>query len=133
MKRILLAYDGGAPARRALDTAIQLAKQFEAKVDVVSVVPFHPGRIPVDPWDDRVVHADELRDAKAILEEHGLHPELMEPVGDPAQSIERIANDGGYDTVVIGSRGLSALSRFLQGSVSTHVASHAHTTVVVAR
>ena len=133
MKRILLAYDGGAPARRALDTAIQLAKQFEAKVDVVSVVPFHPGRIPVDPWDARVVHADELRDAKAILEEHGLHPELMEPVGDPAQSIERIANDGGYDTVVIGSRGLSALSRFLQGSVSSHVASHAHTTVVVAR
>jgi nucleotide-binding universal stress UspA family protein len=133
MKRILLAYDGGEPARRALDTAIQLAKQFEAKVDVVSVVPFHPGRMPVDPWDDHVVHADELRNAKAILEEHGLHPELMEPVGDPAASIERIANDGGYDTVVIGSRGLSALSRFLQGSVSSHVASHAHTTVVVAR
>jgi nucleotide-binding universal stress UspA family protein len=133
MKRILLAYDGGEPARRALDTAIKLAKQFEASVDVVSVVPFHSGRMPVDPWDDNVVHADELRDAKAILEEHGLHPELMEPMGDPAQSIERIANDGGYDTVVIGSRGLSALGRFLQGSVSAHVASNAHTTVVVAR
>jgi nucleotide-binding universal stress UspA family protein len=133
MKRILLAYDGGEPARRALDAAIDLAKRYEAKVDVVSVVPFHAGRAPVDPWDDHVVHADELRDAKAILEGHGLHPELMEPVGDPATAIEQIANDGAYDTVVIGSRGLSALARFLQGSVSSHVAGHAYTTVVVVR
>jgi nucleotide-binding universal stress UspA family protein len=133
MKRILLAYDGGEPARRALDTAIDLAKHYDGRVDVVSVVPLHPGRMPVDPWDDNVVHADELRDAKAILEEHGLHPELIEPVGDPAHSIERIALDGGYDTVVIGSRGLGALSRLLQGSVSEHVASNAKTTVVVAR
>jgi nucleotide-binding universal stress UspA family protein len=133
MKRILLAYDGGEPARRALDTAIDLAKHYDARVDVVSVVPLHPGRMPVDPWDDNVVHAAELRDAKAILEEHGLHPELIEPVGDPAHSIERIALDGGYDTVVIGSRGLGVLSRLLQGSVSEHVASNAKTTVVVAR
>lgn len=89
--------------------------------------------MPVDPWDDNVVHAAELRDAKAILEEHGLHPELIEPVGDAAHTIERIALDGGYDTVVIGSRGLGALSRLLEGSVSEHVASNAKTTVVVAR
>jgi nucleotide-binding universal stress UspA family protein len=133
MKRILLAYDGGEPARRALETAIDLAKKYEAKVDVVSVVPFHPGRVPVDPWDDHVVHADELRDAKAILEEHDLHPELMEPVGDPASAIERIANDGAYDTVIVGSRGLGTMARLLQGSVSGHVATHTQATVIVAR
>jgi nucleotide-binding universal stress UspA family protein len=133
MNRILLAYDGGEPARRALETAIDLAKQFDGRVDVVSVVPMHPGRVPVDSWDDNVVHADELRDAKAILEEHGLQPELIEPVGDPATTIERIALEGGYDTIVIGSRGLGVLSRFFQGSVSSHVASNARTTVVIAR
>jgi len=133
MKRILVAFDGGEPAVKALYKAIDLAKKYEAKVDVVSVVPFHPGRAPVDPWDDHVVHAEELRDAKAVLEEHGLHPELIESAGDPAATIERVANDGGYDTVVMGSRGLGTLARFLQGSVSAHVASHAQTTVVVAR
>ena len=65
MKRILVAYDGGAPARRALDTAIELAKQFDALITVVSVVPFHPGRSPIDPWDDRTVHAKELQEAWA--------------------------------------------------------------------
>jgi nucleotide-binding universal stress UspA family protein len=133
MKRILVAYDGGEPARRALDTAIDLAKRFEALITVVSVVPFHPGRSPIDPWDDNTVHTQELLDARAILADKGIEADLLEPVGDPAQTIERIAVDGGFDTVVVGSRGLGPVSRFLQGSVSEHVASHAEVTVIVAR
>ena len=133
MKRILVAYDGGDAARRALATGIDLAKRFEAPISVVSVVPVHPGRVPVDPWDDRAVHAKELQEAKGILAEQGVTAELLEPAGDPAPTIERIAEEGGFDTVVVGSRGLGAVSRFLQGSVSEHVATHADATVVIAR
>lgn len=133
MKRILVAFDGGEPALRALDTAIALASRFDASVSVVSVVPFHPGRAPIDPWDDDFVHARELEDARRILSEHGIEPELLEPMGDPARTIERIARDGGFDTVVVGSRGLGALSRLFQGSVSEHIATHADTTVIIAR
>lgn len=133
MKRILVAYDGGEPARRALHAAIELAKRFDALISVVSVVPFHPGLAPMDPWDDPEVHAQELDQARSILAEEGMTADLIEPIGDPARTIERIADDGGYDTVVIGSRGLGVLSRFLHGSVSAHVATHAHATVVVAR
>lgn len=133
MKRILLAYDGGEPARHALDTAAELAKKFDALISVVSVVPFHPGRAPMEPWDDDVVHHQELEEARSLLALQGIEPELLEPIGDPARTIERIARDGGFDTVVVGSRGLGALSRFFQGSVSEHVATHAETTVVVVR
>jgi nucleotide-binding universal stress UspA family protein len=133
MKRILVAYDGGLPARRALDTAIDLAKTYGALISVVSVVPVHPGRAPMDPWDDVSTHQQELDDAKAVLAEHGIKAELLEPFGDPATTIERIAVDGGYDLVVIGSRGLGALSRFFQGSVSEHVVTHADTPVLVTR
>jgi nucleotide-binding universal stress UspA family protein len=133
MKRILVAYDGGEPARRALDTAIDLAQKLEALITVVSVVPVHPGRSPIDPWDDRAVHAKELLEAKEVLAARGMTAELLEPAGDPATTIERIAEEGGFDTVVVGSRGLGALSRFFQGSVSEHVATHTEATVVVAR
>jgi nucleotide-binding universal stress UspA family protein len=133
MKRILVAYDGGEPARHALGTAIDLAEHYEAQISVVSVVPVHPGRAPMDRWDDAAVHAEALADAKLILSESGMTADLLEPIGDPAATIERIANDGGFDTVVIGSRGLGAISRFLQGSVSGHVATHTHATVIVAR
>ena len=134
MKRILVAYDGGEPARKALETAIDLARRYEASISVVSVVPIRLGRAPMDPWDDTVVHAQALDEAKQILAERGMVADLMEPIGDPAATIERIADDGGFDTVVIGSRGLGAVSRFLQGSVSGHVATHTHhASVVIAR
>ena len=133
MDKILLAYDGGEPARRALEQTIELAKRFGAQVGVISVVPVHPGRAPIDPWDDRTVHAEELLEARKALRDVGIEAELLEPGGDPAKMIEQLADERGYDTIVIGSRGLNTLTRMLQGSVSDHVATHAHTTVVIAR
>ena len=133
MKKILVAYDGTEPADHALTTAIDLAKAFGATVGVVSVVPVHAGRAPIDPWDDRSVHAQELLHAQEILEGAGINAQLHEPFGDPSSEIERTAEAGDYDTIVLGSRGLGPLARVLQGSVSEHVATHAAATVIVSR
>ncbi len=133
MKRILLAYDGAEPAQKALATTAELAKKFDASVTVISVVPVHPGRTPIDPWDDREVHNAQLKEAATALREFGIEAELMEPAGNPAQLIERMAVVGHFDVIVVGSRGLSSIGRILQGSVSDHVATHAETTVVIAR
>jgi nucleotide-binding universal stress UspA family protein len=133
MQKILLAYDGGEASQRALGTAAELAKALGASVSVVSVVPTHGGRLGMDPWDDSEVHAKELVEARTLLRERGIEAQLLEPIGEPAATIERIAREGEYDTIVIGSRGLNALERVLQGSVSEHGATHAETTVVIAR
>jgi nucleotide-binding universal stress UspA family protein len=132
MQHILVAYDGGEPARRALDTAVELAKHFHASLAIVSVIPRHPGRMPEDPWDDKPVHDQELAEARAIAQVAGITPELFEPAGDPARSIERVAETGKFDTIVVGSRHQAALARWLEGSTSSHVATHAHATVVIA-
>ena len=131
MERILLAYDGGEPARRALETAAELALAFRASLSVVSVVPVGPDGKPTEPWDGGEEHARELHEAKRALAERGLQVDLLEPLGDPARTIERIAAEGGFDTIVIGSRALSDLDRALQGSVSAHVVTHTAATVVV--
>lgn len=131
--KILLAYDGGEPAMRALKTAAGIATAMGGTVDVVSVVPLHPGRAPIDPWDDREIHDQELREAQSRLGDMGLTARLLEPVGDPAETIETIARDGAYDMVVLGSRRQGVVGRVLQGSVSEHVATHADATVVIAR
>jgi nucleotide-binding universal stress UspA family protein len=133
MKRILLAYDGGEPAKRALDQTIELAKQFGAEVGVISVVPVKVGAAPLDPWDDRTVHAEELIEARTALRAAGIEAEMLEPGGEVAKTIERVADERGYDTIVVGSRGLGSIAKLVQGSVSEHVASHAHATVIVAR
>ena len=133
MQRILLAYDGGEPAQKALELTADLAKRYGATVSVLSVVPVHPGRTPIDPWDDREVHQRELLEAATKLRELGIEPELVESAGDPAKTIERVATERQVDAVIVGSRGLNAIERALQGSVSEHIATHAPTTVIVAR
>ena len=74
MQNILVAYDGTDPAKRALDTAADLAEKFGASIGVVSVIPVHGGRVPVDPWDDNEVHARELIEARDILRSRGAEP-----------------------------------------------------------
>ena len=131
--KVLVAYDGGDPARRALGLATEFAKKFDAEVAVISVVPVHPGRAPIDPWDDSTVHQTQLADAKAFLAEREIEPALVMRAGEPGPAIEVFAEANGYDVIVVGSRGLGAISRMLQGSVSEHVATHAAATVVIAR
>jgi nucleotide-binding universal stress UspA family protein len=133
MKRILLAYDGDEPAKRALQQTIELAKKFDAHVGVISVVPSRGGPLKSEPWDDRTVHAEELVEARRLLREHGIEVELYEPDGSVAQSIERVADEKDYDVIVVGTRNLGTVSKALHGSVSEHVATHAHATVIVAR
>ena len=133
MKNILVAYDGREPARRALETGIELAKHFEASLAVVSVVPVRPGRAPIDPWDDRATHDQQLADAREILADHAVIAEMIEPAGEPATAIERVAEMGRFDTIVVGSRGLGAVSQFLRGSVWDTWRQRRKATVVVVR
>jgi nucleotide-binding universal stress UspA family protein len=133
MQKLLLAYDGSEQAKRALELAAEMARGFGATLTVLSVVPVHPGRAPIDPWDDSHVHAEELVEARRLLREEGIEAKLVESAGNVPEIIERFAEAGSFDAVIVGSRGLGLLGRALQGSVSEHVATHASTTVVVAR
>jgi nucleotide-binding universal stress UspA family protein len=51
--------------------------------------------------------------------------------GDPGSAILDVADEVEADLVVVGSRGLGRATRFLRGSVSSKVANHAHTSVLV--
>ena len=133
MQKLLLAYDGSDHSRRALELAAEMARRFGAALTVLSVVPVHPGRAPIDPWDDSNIHAEELIEARRLLREAGVEAQLVESAGNVPDVIERYAEAGSFDAVIVGSRGLGLLGRTLQGSVSEHVATHAATTVVVAR
>lgn len=132
MKKVLVAFDGSAPAHRALEMAAELADQENASVTVISVVPEKLGLpILVDPYDDASVHAKQLADAVAFLDQRGIKTETLLPTGNPARAIEAVARKGGYDTVIMGSRGRGTVSRLLLGSVSSHVASHVKGTIII--
>jgi nucleotide-binding universal stress UspA family protein len=135
MNKILVGYDGGEAAQHALALAAQLARSTQARVGVISVAPLVFGLrrgMVTEPWDDRTIHREQLGEAKAILQQSGIEPELIEVSGDPAAMIEAVAERDGYDTVVIGARRKGSVARLLTGGVAARVAGHARSNVVLA-
>ena len=137
MKKILLAFDGSAAARKALETTAELAGWSGAAVSVLGVVPpaISGTEWPeaLSGWDASDAFADTIDAARRHLAERGVRAEALEVAGDPAHTIEQLADSSGCDTIVVGSRGHGAVRRLLEGSVSSHVATHAHETVLVVR
>jgi len=53
--------------------------------------------------------------------------------GDPKYEIVREAEEGGFDLVILGSRGLSGIKSIFIGSVSQHASQHAPCTVTIVK
>ncbi|HLK61122.1 MAG TPA: universal stress protein [Chthonomonadaceae bacterium] len=138
-RRILLASDGSEGAHRALQTAAAIAKKFAATLVVVNVFeepPIYPEASIAYSDLDRV--SEQVR--KAVQEsseqaatEAGIAYEVEQVKGDAAETIVRYAENYGCDLIVMGSRGMGAFKSLLLGSVSDHVAHHAHCPVLIVR
>jgi len=133
MTKILLAYDGFEHSRHALEETAKLAADGHGRVTILSVVPPDAraskagGHVGMRPH----AHEDVAR-AHEYLHERSIESEMKMDDGDPAEQILAEAKAGGYDLVVVGSRGLGPVGRLLLGSVSTEVVEHAPCPVLVA-
>ncbi|MCQ4343861.1 MAG: universal stress protein [Sulfolobales archaeon] len=140
-KRIVAAYDGSDQAIKALNTAIELAKAFNSKLDVVEVVDtaallgmgFAP--IPSDVIAQIYSKAqNDVEQAKKKAQEAGVKDVTSQVLeGDPATSIIEYASKNGADLIVIGSRGLSTFKRLILGSVSSKVVQESRVPVLVVK
>ncbi|MCQ4342611.1 MAG: universal stress protein [Sulfolobaceae archaeon] len=140
-KRIVVAYDGSDHAIKALNTAIELAKAFDSKLDVVEVVDtaallgmgFAP--IPSDVIAQIYNKAqNDVEQAKKKAQEAGVKDVTSQVLeGDPATSIIEYASKNGADLIVIGSRGLSTFKRLILGSVSSKVVQESRVPVLVVK
>jgi nucleotide-binding universal stress UspA family protein len=132
MMKILLAYDGSGPAKRALETAADIAKGTAATLTVLTVLPASEGMPSADAGAP-ALHSGSLEEARMLLESRLPACHFLESTGDAATAIERLASEGEFDLVVLGSRGLGTIARVLLGSTSEHVATHAQTSVLIVR
>lgn len=137
MKTFVLGYDDTDPAKRALERVSELAKALGASVVVVSVAPVltSAGRAmgPIDPTDSPELHRDELRHAKAVLDEAAVPADYEVGLGDPADLILEVAEARSANMIVVGTREAGLISRILGLSVSGSVQRRAHCDVLIVR
>ena len=116
MKTILIATDGSAGARAAVDEGLDFAE--ETGADVLFVAIRHPS-LPVfgDPyWQQSLSHElarlrPALQEAVAEAESRGIHADYDLLEGDPGERILELARSRDADLIVIGSRRPGAVAR----------------------
>jgi nucleotide-binding universal stress UspA family protein len=133
-RRILVAVDGSGPSLRAVAMAASLARATHASVSLLHAV--NPRRLH---WmsgagagaarldlRSEAVEREMCRDAEAqlghyrhVCEAAGVPVTVHVEVAQPLRAVARAAEDA--DLVVIGSRGLDALSGAALGSLSQRV------------
>lgn len=136
-RKILVAYDGSPQSRLALHKAIELTQyRSAAEIDVLYVSNVSKVWYPELPVAS--IYELESRSAKmllleaeTVLREADRHWRTLTAEGRPAKTIVDHAVEGGYDLIVMGSRGRSGLSELFLGSVSHNVVQHSPVPVLI--
>jgi len=129
ISKILAPIDGSANAEKALQYAVYLAERTNAKLSLLYVQ--ESGLFKLKPETTKEIGNRILSTAAERIKEIKLNQKLES--GDPAKVIVQTASKGDYDLIVMGSRGLGVVERFLLGSVSDHVAHHADRSVLIVK
>ena len=127
---VLVGVDGSLSSRRGLEYAIDLARAGNAKLTLITVAPpvssyvtlaglsSETMRAELDKWA-----ADILAAAAAVVPE-GVIAHKVQRAGDAGPEIVDELEHGGYDLIVLGSRGRGRAQEGLLGSVNGYVHFH---------
>jgi nucleotide-binding universal stress UspA family protein len=133
VEKILTAVDGSKYADKALEYAVQLARNYSANLALVHVEEDKLIHIGGPQVVDCVGTVGEciLKDASTRVQ--GVSFDKMLEYGSPAEVIIKVAKKADVDIIVVGSRGLSSIRRYLLGSVSDDISMHARSSVLIVK
>lgn len=140
-KKILVPTDASEYSRRALETAVNLAKITGAEIELI-----HVAYSPQDYWGYTVTYgitisSEELIENGKVAIETSLNGLDIGDVaiskkvegGHPATVILDEAKKGGFDLIIMGSHGYGPISGPVLGSVSQRVLHRAECTVMIVK
>ncbi|MBI5075682.1 MAG: universal stress protein [Nitrospirae bacterium] len=131
VKKILCAVDFSENAQKAVAKASDYAQVFSADLHIVHSIPSHTiksrwavwetfGEADKEQFDTQMQAEAEAELSRMIKRSGGQHAgEVLH--GNPAETICSVAEEGGYDLVVMGARGLSYIQGLLIGSTTESV------------
>jgi len=136
----LVPVDFSDSSARALRHAAKRAAESGGSLIIVHVVPADYGWLEIGREEFRDLDRSLQRQAadrlRAFADEnvgHNVTAELEIRIGQPAEEIISAARDSKCDSIVLSTRGLTGLDRYLIGSVADRVARLAACPVVLVR
>jgi nucleotide-binding universal stress UspA family protein len=156
-KKILVPIDGSKHAHSALRIALELAKIHKSDLEILHVTSFSEEHASTKPgsaagptseesvsppewiaeYMSKVRENDEkmlnqaLKDAETMCPKLRITAKLL--LGSPGGSIVSEAEEGKFDLIVIGSRGLGGFAGLVLGSVSHHVVNESKIPVLIVK
>ncbi len=137
INRILVAYDGSDPAKKAYEFALNLAQKYQAEIWVLTVS--RPPEFAEDVETEAILEHSTKYHHRLLAQLKQQSPGTKLPihyegaVGHPAEQIIRHAEQHGANLIVMGHRGKSLFERWRLGSISQRVLQYAHCPVLVVR
>ena len=137
IQKILVPLDGSDNSMRGLKHAISIAQPAGATITGLYVVNLHPREaIRFNPQQRKkeISFAERIIDeATGIAARSGVNFKPKTDSGNPGEKITKLAKDGDYDLIVIGSRGRGAGKELFLGSVSNYVLHKANAPVMIVK
>ena len=119
-KRILVGTDGSTTAAKAVDRAVELAKVSGASLTILTAGIGERAKEIVDKEAAR--HADS-----------GVKIETRVDDRDASTALVEVGDQGDYDLLVVGNKGMTGASRFFLGSVPNKVSHHVQRSLLIVR
>jgi nucleotide-binding universal stress UspA family protein len=119
-KRILVGTDGSTTAATAVDRAVELAKVSGASLTILTA--------GIGEQAKEIVDKEAARHADA-----GVKIETRVDERDASTALVDVADDGDYDLLVVGNKGMTGASRFFLGSVPNKVSHHVQRSMLIVR
>jgi nucleotide-binding universal stress UspA family protein len=140
---ILVCSDGSEPSLSAAEVAADMAKTHRAELTLLHVcqLPTLETSFPGAPTlsgsaiDAYVqdMHTAVIRRTLPLIKQSGVCCDILEETGNPADVIARVANQQGFDLIIMGSRGVSKEKADKLGSVCHRVIHDASCPVLIVR
>lgn len=137
IKKILVPLDGSKNSIRGLDNAISIARNCQAIVTGIYILPTYPRNL-ADAVIPYFSHPEKeakkfLADAKKRAAIKGILFKSKIIWGSPTIEIQELANSKKFDLIVIGARGMGSVKELFLGSVSNAIVHKSKIPVMVVK
>lgn len=149
MKKILVAVDGSSISKKAVEQAVSLAKMYNADITLISVIEVEND---VTYTELGIVMSGEyvgVRDTLVKIKKESITKmldDIVEKIDCTGIKVDKLVKDGSahpeivgaaengkYDLIVMGHRGMNPIKRFFMGSVAKRTVEDAPCSVFIVK